>query len=72
MSEEKKAGRPAKKPLPKGYFHFVKTKLEIAGYNNNVPKLQKLKEVKTVVLSQEQADELNAHKANTLIEYVKK
>ena len=72
MSDEKKVGRPAKKELPNGYAYYEKTKLEIVGYKENKPQLKELKKMKTVMISEEQARELNMHKYNTLIEYVKK
>jgi len=67
---EKKLINPPKK--------FKKFKLRVVGYegkDNKKPKLERdgNKALKTdIVLLQSQADELNVHRANTLIEYKEK
>lgn len=61
---------PTKKEasLPKGWYLYDAVKLEHGKGND----LKRGEVVKTVKLSEDSADELNIHKFNTKIEYVKK
>ena len=55
--------------LPEGWSIYDVVKIEIVGYKNNEPKFQDVKIIKSVKISEEQAEELNQHKGNTLKEY---
>jgi hypothetical protein len=57
------------KQLPKGWNVYTKMKLAIEKWVDNKPVLKELNEMGNCKLSKEQADLLNTHKYNTLIEY---
>ena len=71
--EKKQIGRPKVEKLPKGWALYNKIQLQQTGYAKGEKQVKQVGEpIKVVQLSEDQADELNVHKFNTLIEYVKK
>jgi len=78
MEEQKKMGRPkvsepeqVEQQLPKGWHVYTKMKLVVEKWVNNKPILKEVSEIGKCKLSDEQAELLNEHKYNTLIEYKK-
>lgn len=55
--------------IPDGWGIYEVVRLEKIGFEKGVAKFADAKVLKTVKISDEQADELNAHKHNTLKEY---
>lgn len=71
--EKKQATRQKVSKLPNGWALYDKMQLQQTGYSKGVKQVQAVGEpIKSVQLHEDQAAELNTHKLNTLIEYVKK